>query len=241
MTHMTDDSERGDLDLTRGDGGDGEARLRAASENDRQRAHQLRRDARTAYRAMEGWRGEQSEEDWLRICHESAEEYQSGRFLLERLGAERHLDPKLMATLWCLRQQIISEWGITTAAETMLLDLAILDYYNALKAQAWIGNLSLHLEHQFFGQDAFGSSDQERLRPGARRAVEDRVRRIVEQIMPLADRANRMFIRNLKAIKELRQASRTVTHFRVSSEEFTSVTSTCSKNGDIGDFGSRGR
>jgi len=84
-------------------------------------------------------------------------------------------------------------------------------------------------------------SDQERLRPGARRAVEDRVRRIVEQLMPLADRANRMLIRNLKAIKELRQASRTVTHFRVSSEGFTSVTSTCSKNGDIGDFGSRGR
>jgi len=100
------------------------------------------------------------------------------------------------------------------------VDLAILDYYNALKAQRWIGDLSLHLENQFFGQDAFAPSDQERLRPGARRAVEDRVRRIVEQLMPLADRANRMLIRNLKAIKELRQASRT---------------------GDIGDFGSRGR
>jgi hypothetical protein len=31
------------------------------------------------------------------------------------------------------------------------------------------------------------------------------VRRLGEQLMPLADRANRMFIRNLKAIKDLRQ------------------------------------
>jgi hypothetical protein len=36
-------------------------------------------------------------------------------------------------------------------------------------------------------------------------AVEDRVRRLSEQLMPLFDRANRMMIRNLKAIKELRQ------------------------------------
>ncbi len=31
------------------------------------------------------------------------------------------------------------------------------------------------------------------------------VRRLGEQLQPLSDRANRMFIRNLKAIKELRQ------------------------------------
>jgi hypothetical protein len=37
------------------------------------------------------------------------------------------------------------------------------------------------------------------------RAVQERVRRVGEQLMPLFDRANRMVIRNLKAIKELRQ------------------------------------
>ncbi len=34
---------------------------------------------------------------------------------------------------------------------------------------------------------------------------EEDVRRLSEQLMPLSDRANRMLIRNLKAIKELRQ------------------------------------
>ncbi len=42
-------------------------------------------------------------------------------------------------------------------------------------------------------------------RPGRRFSVEEDVRRLSEQLMPLSDRANRMLIRNLKAIKELRQ------------------------------------
>jgi hypothetical protein len=46
-------------------------------------------------------------------------------------------------------------------------------------------------------------------RKGHRRAdrfaVEERMRRLSEQLMPLRDRANRLVIRNLKAIKELRQ------------------------------------
>jgi hypothetical protein len=110
-----------------------------------------------------------------------------------------------MATILALRQRLIAESGITTAAEAMLVDLAVLNYYHALRVQGWIGDLALHLEHQFFGQDAFATNGQERGRPGGRRAGEDLVRRLGEQLLPLSDRANRMFIRNLKAIKELRQ------------------------------------
>ena len=110
-----------------------------------------------------------------------------------------------MATLLALRQRLIAEWGITTAAEAMLVDLAVLNYYHAFRVQGWIGDLALHLEHQFFGQDAFATHGQERGRPGGRRAGEELVRRLGEQLLPLSDRANRMVIRNLKAIKELRQ------------------------------------
>jgi hypothetical protein len=35
--------------------------------------------------------------------------------------------------------------------------------------------------------------------------VEDRLKRLGEQLLPLLDRANKMMVRNLKAIKELRQ------------------------------------
>ena len=63
----------------------------------------------------------------------------------------------------------------------------------------------MRIEHEFFGDDAFTKMAQKGRRSADRFAVEDRVRRLSEQLMPLLDRANRMMIRNLKAIKELRQ------------------------------------
>src|SRR6266849_4855646 len=195
MTNMPDETERGDLEPTLRDADDSDAKFRAALEKDRQQAQHVRRNARATYRAMEGWKGVRSEEDWLEVCADSREQYESGGFFLERVGGERYLDPKLIA-----------EWGITTAAEMMLLDLALLDYYHALRVQGWIGDLALHIEHQFFGQDALAENGQRPGKlPGRRFSVEEDVRRLSEQLMPLSDRANRMLIRNLKAIKELRQ------------------------------------
>src|SRR5713226_6497640 len=206
MTNMPDETERGDLEPTLRDADDSDAKFRAALEKDRQQAQYVRRNARATYRAMEGWKGVRGEEDWLEVCADSREHYESGGFFLERLGAERYLDPQLMATLLSLRQRLIAECGITTATEMMLLDLALLGYYHTLRVHGWIGDLALHIEHQFFGQDALAENGQ---RPGRRRgrfSVEEDVRRLSEQLMPLLDRSNRMVIRNLKAIKELRQA-----------------------------------
>ncbi len=195
MIDVTDDAQRAHMEAESSD----------ALEKIRQRAQQLHRNARAVYRAVEGWQRVRSEEEWVRISEESQEAYESGQFLLDRLGAERFLDPKLMATLMVLRQRLIAEWGITTAAETMLLDLAVLSYYHALRLQGWIGDLELHIEHEFFGHDALAPKLPERGRRVARRAVEDQVRRLSEQLLPLFDRADRMLIRNLQAIKALRQ------------------------------------
>src|SRR6266852_2355860 len=198
MTNMPDETERGDLEPTLRDADDSDAKFRAALEKDRQQAQHVRRNARATYRAMEGWKGVRGEEDWLEVCADSREQYESGGFFLERLGAERHLDPKLMATLLSLRRRLVAEWGITTAAEMMLVDLAILGYYHALRVQGWVGDLALLIEHESFGQASPA-------RRGAGLEVEDQVRRLGEHLMPLLDRANRVLIRNLKAIKELRQ------------------------------------
>src|SRR5262245_14937435 len=55
-------------------------------------AQQLRWTARATHRAMEGWQRVASEQDWLRIIEESREAYESGGFLLERLGAHTSAD-----------------------------------------------------------------------------------------------------------------------------------------------------
>src|SRR6266849_5380416 len=165
MTDMHDETERGDIEPTLHDVDDRDAQLRAALEKDRQQARQLRWNTQATYRAMQGWQSVDSEEDWLKLCADSREQHESGQFLLERLGAERYLDPKLMATLLSLRQRLIAEGGITTAAEMMLVDLAVLNYYHALRVQGWIGDSALHIEHEVFGQDAFATNGQERGQP----------------------------------------------------------------------------
>ncbi|MGH2348184.1 MAG: hypothetical protein ACRDFT_01810, partial [bacterium] len=116
MTDMTGETERGAIEPALRDGDDSEAKLRDALEKDRQRGQQLRRNARANYRAMEGSLSVRSEEDWMSVFEQSREQYESGGFLLDRLGAERFLDPKLIATLLSLRQRLIAESGLTTAA-----------------------------------------------------------------------------------------------------------------------------
>ena len=180
------------------------AKVAEGLEKQRQWGKQLRQNARASFRAMEGALSVRSEEDWIRLSEQSREQYESGQFLLDRLGSERFLDPKLITTLMALRQRAMVEWGITTAAETMLLDLALLHYYHVLRVQGWIGDLALHIEREFFGSGAF-AADYRDLSPRSRRAAEDGARRLSEQLLPLLERANRMFIRNLAAIKDLRQ------------------------------------
>ena len=168
------------------------------------RVTQLRHDARAVWRSMEGWQRVETEEDWLRTVEKGAEASRSGRFLIERLGAERFLDPELMAVLWELRQGLLAE-GTGTAAERMLVDLTVVGWYNALRVQGWIGDLALGVEHEFFGEEGPGARFDRRHGRAAGLVVEERLARLGEQLLPLLDRSNRLVVRNLKALAELRR------------------------------------
>ena len=71
-------------------------------------------DARAVMRASLGWQHVRSDDDWRRIREEASEDYRRGSFLIDQLGAERLLDPKLAATLLEMRQALIEEFGATT-------------------------------------------------------------------------------------------------------------------------------
>src|SRR5919197_6413342 len=64
-----------------------------------ERHKQLLGDARASWRAMDGWGAIKDQADWERTVEQARSDYERGAFLLERLGAERHLDPPLMAVL----------------------------------------------------------------------------------------------------------------------------------------------
>jgi hypothetical protein len=126
---------------------------------------------------------------------------------MERLGAERMLEPELLATLWGLRQALVRDLGAASAAETMLVDMAVLNYATALRLNAMVGNAALTIEHQFFGLESpdarfgrrYGREVAEKL------SVEYAVDALRLHLMPLFDRANRGLIRNLQALRDLRQ------------------------------------
>src|SRR6266536_1533606 len=136
----------------------GEADLKtefqAARQSDQWHSTQLRRNARAVMRAFEGWGRIHSMEEWQGACDDARKRYRSGRFLIERLGAERFLDPQLMATLWQLRQGLMEEYGAESPTVTMLVDVAVMAYANALRMQGWIGDLALTIEQELFGEDA---------------------------------------------------------------------------------------
>src|SRR5215510_11057290 len=120
-----------------------DARIQEHQAHVREQYEKLRKDARAVYRAVDGWHsGKFKDADGgVQTCEEAAQDYCSGRFLIERLGAERFLDPTLMATLWRLRQKLIAELPNPTTADYMLVDMAVVAYYNALRIQNWIGNI----------------------------------------------------------------------------------------------------
>jgi hypothetical protein len=168
------------------------------------RVAQLRRDARAVFSAMEGWQRVQSEDDWLRTYEEARESYCTGRFLIERLGAERFLEPELMAVLVQLRRGLEGLDG-GSPSEAMAADLAVTSYYNSLRLQQWIGDLAIDIEREFFGGDAPSARFDGRYGKATGLVVEERLKRLGEQLLPLQERANRMMLRNLKALADLRR------------------------------------
>lgn len=182
-----------------------EEEARADRMSQAQQFTQMKRDARAVFRAVEGWPHIRDPETWQQTYEEAVESYQSGKFLIEQLGAQRYLDPTTMATLGYLRRQLLEEFDARTTAEAMLVDLAVLGYYNAMRVQGWIGNLALLLEHEAFGGESPTAAFNRENGRASGLVVEEHLHEMGEKMLPLLDRANRMVIRNLKAIKELRQ------------------------------------
>src|SRR5437764_4739758 len=180
------------------------------AEYDKRLAEQHERllhEARAAFRAMDGWATVKSQEDWQATVRKAAEDLDKGGFLIERLGAERHLDPELMATLLVLRRRLIDEHSATTAAELMLIDVAVLSYYHTIRINGWIGNFAMLIENEFFQKESPSAKFRDKYGYSASEIrglrVEDHVHRIGEELLPLLDRCNRMMLRNLKALKSL--------------------------------------
>jgi hypothetical protein len=184
------------------DGADLRAEFQSAREADRWHYNELRKNARAVMKAMQGWGCIRSAEEWQQVCEHAHRTYVSGAFILKRLGAERLLDPETMAVLLRLHQDLVAQYGQASPAATMLIDLAVMTYYNALRIQGWIGDLALVIEQELFGEDSL--KVKLRQHHGAqidRFAIEEHLQRLREELFPLFERVNRQLLQNLQALQ----------------------------------------
>lgn len=153
---------------------------------------------------VSGLPGVRSPAEWAAMLEKAGDEIGNGKFLVRWLGAERYLAPAHVAVLLTLRQNLIADLHRPTAADLMMIDAAIIAYYNTLRVQGWIGNLSLVFEGELFGNEPLsefhGASIGNRL--------EEQIRRLAEVIMPLQERAARMMMRSLEGLRPRRNAGR---------------------------------
>ena len=175
------------------DADDPEARI-AARQNERFR--RLKYEARAIYSMVDGVTGVHSPKEWEKLLDRAGDEIGNGRFIARCLGAERYLDALTVATILTLRQSLIAEAGQATTAQIMRIDLAVVAYYNVTRVQKWIGDLSLVVEGELFGQAPLNSFHGE----AAAERIEQQIRRLAEVMLPLQERAARMMLRGLEAL-----------------------------------------
>ncbi len=168
---------------------------RVSKEMDTQFAR-LKYEARALFGHVHGWPGVRSPQKWAKMLEKAGDEIGNGKFLVRYLGAENYLAPEVVAVLVTLRQTLIAELDKPSTAKIMQIDAAIVAYYNMLRVQGWIGNLSLVFERTAFGQESLNEIHG----PTVGDRLEDQLRRLAEVMMPLKNQAHRMMTRALSAI-----------------------------------------
>ena len=173
---------------------------------------ELRRQALGIFEAVKGRRGASTEAYWQEVFAKAHIDYASGKFLLQRLGADRQLDLPLVATLTQLRQGLLEGIENPSMADHMLADSAIVAYGNFLRVQGWIGSTSLIIQSDLYGQQPLEESHGHT----AAMAIERRVEQLELTLMPLLDRAQRMMIRAIDRL-EARRSGKSIGNISIGS------------------------
>jgi hypothetical protein len=165
--------------------------------------------AQAMHRASGGWVDLRSGlADWQQTAEAAEADYDDGHFPFEQLGAAYYLSPEQAATILMLRQRLLDDLGgKPTASEAMLIDLAVVSYWNFMRVQGWVGNSALWLEREYFGHESpYVRIERKQGRIIAATLDADKAfDRIAEQMVPLLERASRMVVRHLAALKAQHQ------------------------------------
>ena len=146
-------------------------------------------------------------ENYPAILDSVTESYLDGTFFLRQMGLFYEVSPALSLVVYNLRQEWIRQYDLTTVPELMLLDQAMLAYFHAVRLSKQIADMLSLTETDLFYPEAphvkikkeYGLNNEF---DGF--VAEDAIRQLQERLMPVMDRFNVMFLRNLRAMRELK-------------------------------------
>ena len=134
-------------------------------------------------RAMRRFRNEAEQQQVERVLTS----YEDGSFLIDRLGAGLVVDQDLAVVLLDLRRRLIDEYGGGPAA-MMLIDRAVVAYQDFIRISGWTGNTALMVEAEFFGRDRPRAGLRDRHGEIRGLTVEEYIKRLGQDLIPLAER-----------------------------------------------------
>jgi hypothetical protein len=177
------------------------------------RGRDLVRASRRSWAAVKGWDRLESQEDWERLRDQAVEDWESGAALLEMLGGSRYLEPERAALLLTLWQDFLATYQPTGPAEYLVIAMAVLAFDHFLRVNTMVHNLATRLEDDFFGFEPLHThQDRHRTRSMAGGLVAERFAdEFRVSALPLLDRLNRLVLRNLRALRELKGGALSVT------------------------------
>ena len=146
-------------------------------------------------------------EDFAEIFDRVAEGYLSGRFFLSELSLFYEVSPELSLTVFELRREWIRQYELRTIPELMLLDQAMLAYFHTVRMNKESAKmLSLTEEALYLGEfpAARLGCDEPTDSQDDQEAGAEHVRRLQQALIPMIDRFNVMFLRNLRVLRELK-------------------------------------
>jgi hypothetical protein len=187
-----------------------EARHREHREHGDSVYDQLLLDAQACGRAMQYSPRLDSPAEWDAAVSKSLEDYRSGRSLMDQLGADRLQDPATTAMLLAIRRGLIEENNATSMGELVLIDMAVIAFANAMRLQSIVGNTSLIIEGELFGQPTLRAKWENVYggRPPEIQglAVDEHVAKLRDSIMPLIERFHRLARESIAALARRRHA-----------------------------------
>ena len=146
-------------------------------------------------------------ENYPAILDDVARSYLDGTFFLRQMGLFYEVSPALSLAVYNLRQEWIRQHDLTTVPELMLLDQAMLAYFHVVRLNKQVGDMLSLTESSLFYPEAphVKIKKDNRLNNEFDGFVaEDAVKQLQERLMPLMERFNLMFLRNLRAMRELK-------------------------------------